>query len=554
MDPSIFLCLDKPRKFCIYESNEDPCLNADVVHLRSWKFEKTDGTPVDVPKWTLEWPIVTKPLIETFFYDQEAVKLANLDAVCSIVHDLLKTKYPKTPRHLDPRYKRLEAPAFTFVSIHGAPSGPVEYLQYRLPNAIGLGLAPGNAWNLAALDKKRFTPFYYNLERKGDVVVEGETFAKYVLNTLTRGVDLAVISGTVNPQIFDKASETFYLQALYTALGCLDEGGSLVLKIVTGLGDVSPVLLLYKVYLAFEDMGLFRPITSGKFEVYIIGKRRRDPTVIEQVISLANIDKVTKSFADSIASLEKNIAAVFHGKTTFEYNNEKFVKVWNLPSADFAKKVNEMVTPIAPPSRVVELLKSPSRIPGTPSTRKIRGVQDIVEKKGIIYISDKTQKDGYLNANIDEDKLLSPDHIQYDSATSLTNYFTYAGIYPEQTEPNTVCTPNAQWKEARDAGYNNPEPVVLPLAPCYMFDSKIYSQLEAKTMIYIPAYKSLTQDTEPYRVLKDNYMRGKKINIYSADITGKVRFTEAIFNKALQDKEKLISAPYILAGMLTGLV
>jgi hypothetical protein len=547
MDPSYFLCLATPEKPCVYETSSDraACVSGPAIH--SWAFERPTGEFDPVPDLAYGWRLhtVSAQDVGSIFQQQLGVQVADIDAVCSVVHSLLSDKYVNVPRRLDPVYKRLAAPEFTFVDIHGGPGGCTEYLQYRLPKAKGFGLTPSNGWNLALMDQSRFTPFFV---RTGNVLDEGPLFSSFVLAREAGGVDLAVCSGSVNGGLSMEIATPLFVAELTAAMTCLREGGSLVffLPVIPANRDDATLLtqFLYALYLCFEVSGVLQPVTSAY--PFAVCKRRRNAAVVQEVLSnlLTPVDNMPRTFIDSLRSIVEDLSAE---RPTLPFDSSKFSKIWNIPSMWAAKQPGEVRLPPKVPSTIVGLV-SPSRIPGTvrPSS--------VVPIRGPIYVGKQPMNtDGIVDVDVNDS--LSPDYMPYDNAESLTNYFSYAGVPKDLQQPEHDCVPIVEWYKRRDEGYRLEAPSSLPLANCYIFDDTPYSLLDAKIRIYVPAYVTAARGVPAYEELRRTVDSGQAVNLYADNARdGTTQFSEKVYNEALQDREQLISQVYILGAMLTGLL
>ncbi|KAK6182178.1 hypothetical protein SNE40_009918 [Patella caerulea] len=218
-----------------------------------------------------------------FFLNRAAMKMANMDAVL----DFMFT----TPK--DPHGKNLVAPneILYFADICAGPGGFSEYVLWRKKGdskGFGMTLKGQNDFKLEdffAGPGEMFEPFYGvgGIDGDGDIFNPDnqDAFTNFVLdNTDGKGVHFVMADGGFSVEgqenIQEILSKQLYLCQCLVALSILRYDGHFVCKLFDLFTPFS-MGLVYLMYLAFDTISIFKPVTSrpANSERYIICRNKR---------------------------------------------------------------------------------------------------------------------------------------------------------------------------------------------------------------------------------------------------------------------------------------
>lgn len=214
--------------------------------------------------------------------NRAAIKLANICSVFSLLPN--------------------EDISFVHIDLCGAPGAFVEYVQSKRRDqvfSLVLSLSPpvGLPFDMSRLNDQR-TIIYKGDDDSGDIFSCGPTLPSCV-NTLTKeksGIDdvpvlLITADGALEPKKGrDNLQECDTLRLIVsevsTAVQCLHEGGSFVLK-VFDIVEISTLQLLYLLSKVFDEFYLFKPMSSrpANSEKYVICKGFRSKSVYTDILS-----------------------------------------------------------------------------------------------------------------------------------------------------------------------------------------------------------------------------------------------------------------------------
>lgn len=224
----------------------------------------------------------------SIFMNRASLKLANIDLDFNL-----------TGNNFGSLHKQLEGD-FSFVDIAGGPGGFTQYLQYRRPESIGIGITMKAMidWNINGLDTARFIPVYGD-DQSGNLLTQYEFFHDVVKNQYPDGVDLAVADGGFEVSGEEKERQEFLTLRLltvqvYLGIFTVKTGGHFVVKTFDTVTQMTATIV-YLCALAFEEICLFKPIMSRSTnpEQYLICRKRR-PTVSGEIkMLLKNIIEQT---------------------------------------------------------------------------------------------------------------------------------------------------------------------------------------------------------------------------------------------------------------------
>lgn len=397
MDPSALMCIKYDSLKETHPSIDTPVdiwLSMPQIKLTAY-FEKisiTSNLPAinsDTKKYVILQKIKTFYNSESFieardetnpfekigrsiFMNRAAIKLANIDAVHHITN------------HVFTFDQQTSQDNFTFCDIAAGPGGFTQYLQFRFPNTIGIGMTlKSNTldWNKTLLDTTRFDIFYGN-DGTGNLYTNWKSFINYVKSKYPEGVDLITGDGgfdvedSPDTSLFEKQefiSSRLLLSQIAVGISCTKINGNFVVKVFDTVTSISAhsIFLLTQ---CFDKIGFFKPCSSrpANSERYVIcmGKRKNIEsyiTLIEQALhsykddeylsTLFSKEKSSKGDdlpVDFLSWLTKfndisigtqlqagqNILLYMKGKNPViqSYNIPKFLTIWNLPETLIRKK------------------------------------------------------------------------------------------------------------------------------------------------------------------------------------------------------------------------
>lgn len=243
----------------------------------------------------------------SIFMNRASIKLANIDTVFNLTEHsggMLAQQTVKTPN------------SFIFTDIAGGPGGFTQYLQYRRSDNQGLGISlvakPGLKWKLNDLDQTRFE-IYNGEDGSGNLLTQSENFVKRVFEKFKQGVQLSVADAGIEAIGEESYQEILSLPLIlaecYIGAASTRVGGHFIFKVYDTV--TRPMLeLLYLTSLAFEEMIIFKPMSSrpANAERYVICLRRKSQVANQVAERLQKIWKLTGttqlpiSFVDNVKS------------------------------------------------------------------------------------------------------------------------------------------------------------------------------------------------------------------------------------------------------------
>ncbi|XP_074640055.1 cap-specific mRNA (nucleoside-2'-O-)-methyltransferase 1-like [Tubulanus polymorphus] len=214
------------------------------------------------------------------FQNRAAMKMANMDAIS----DFMFTD----PKDKDGMSSVEKGELLYFADICAGPGGFSEYVLWRRQcTAKGFGMTLRGPCDFKleefhAAPSELFEPFYgaKGVEGDGDIYNPANliAFRKFVMeNTDDKGVHFVMADGGFSVEghenIQEILSKRLYLCQFLCALSILREGGHFVCKLFDIFTSFS-VGLIYLMYLIFEHVAIFKPVTSrpANSERYIVCK------------------------------------------------------------------------------------------------------------------------------------------------------------------------------------------------------------------------------------------------------------------------------------------
>lgn len=231
------------------------------THLNDLK-AKFEPTPEFEQARTRTNPFETTT--KSFLNNRAPVKLANID----FVFNIMKKKWTRFDLTSDNKFK--------FIDIAAGPGGFTQLIQYRYPNATGVGMTLKGEldWDPKIIDINRFN-IQYGPSNKGDLLADWKWFLSYLINNY-KDCDLLTGDGAFEiddpSRIFSQEqvnSELFVKQVVQTI--AMPQGSNAVIKLFDANSDLTAGIL-YALSLSYESISLFKPCTSrpANSERYIV--------------------------------------------------------------------------------------------------------------------------------------------------------------------------------------------------------------------------------------------------------------------------------------------
>jgi cap1 methyltransferase len=209
----------------------------------------------------------------SIFMDRAAVKLANIDAVYNLTGNFGGSIYLQ---------RDILQGQFSFVDIAAGPGAFTQYIQWRIPNATGIGMTLRKAgkrvknkdgttryeldWNTDLLDMNKFIPYYGDLDT-GDLYTSSRDLIQFVRANMYDGVHLVTGDGGFDVDMnrdFNRqevVSSRLLLLQIAVGLGTVRTGGSFVCKVFDTVTIIS-AQLLYICSMCFDSIQIIKPVSS----------------------------------------------------------------------------------------------------------------------------------------------------------------------------------------------------------------------------------------------------------------------------------------------------
>lgn len=330
-------------------------LYCDAVQYQALQTDKdTFGDQADKNKFE-EARSLTNPFEQigkSIFINRAGVKLANIDAVHRITNHIFTFDHQSTQE------------PFTFCDVAGGPGAFTQYLQYRFPNAKGIGItlrSKGFNWSTNFLNTDNFTIFE-GPDNTGDLYTNWSPFIDFVQTKNPYGVDLIVADGGIEaPQNQEFLNSHLIMCETTIGVACTKVGGNFVLKVFDTVTTIS-AQMIFLLSQCFETILLFKPVSSrpANSEQYLLCMNRRqhiEPyyNILKQSLTSYTTDiYLTSLFSTTLPStftkwliqsndtiLTQQTTSVHHIQSYLSYNTipqdllhyniSKFLTIWNLP-------------------------------------------------------------------------------------------------------------------------------------------------------------------------------------------------------------------------------
>jgi hypothetical protein len=191
-----------------------------------------------------------------------AIKLANIDAIFQVI-----------PQTYDTLIYRRSGGSLNFGTIADGPGGFTEYLQYRYPESVTVGITLKNEkddWDYHVINKEKFVAVY-GKDLTGNILSVWKDYNNYVTSYYSNGLDFVVCDvATENETIQGKI---LLIEAIM-ALKCIKMGRDIVIRLSETYSRFT-CQILFIISQCFEKSYIFKPITTKNddSEKYFIGKR-----------------------------------------------------------------------------------------------------------------------------------------------------------------------------------------------------------------------------------------------------------------------------------------
>jgi cap1 methyltransferase len=243
---------------------------------------------------------------KSIFFDRAAVKLANIDSIFNLTSfEYIDDEDQR--RELSASFGGQLAPQlmdeFYYCDIAGAPGGWTEYIQYRRPGSIGIGISLSNSdvvWNESIINMDKFT-INSGENGTGNLYSESDSFIKFALASRLDYYDLIMCDGGFNVESNEELQETLSTRLIlcefYVGASLVKDNRHFVCKIFDSntkfMAD-----LFYLMSILFESIYIFKPISSrpANAERYFIG-RNLIPEKRSEVVNILN--KLYRGYSDT---------------------------------------------------------------------------------------------------------------------------------------------------------------------------------------------------------------------------------------------------------------
>ena len=305
MDPSAKICLlydslkEEPKEVNIRIGNNWFTQNEQIYLTPRYEGEESIGDEILEIENNKEEGIARK-IGKGIFSKRAGIKMANIDAVVNITNEIF-TYDNKQSNNI-----------FKVCDINGKAT---EYLKYRFPLA-----------KVYTID---------NINEKWEELID------YIDKNEPEGVDL-VSSSSFSMKDYNKYNESNRRRLLVNSLigiRCCKRGGNFIMRIFNIMNDTS-VQILYILSQCFNEITIFKPITSSNNEKFIICKNRREE--IDDYLNLLDngiklnlnrlfVENPNQDFIEWITQINNELEIAESIVPYYEYDIHKFLIIWNLP-------------------------------------------------------------------------------------------------------------------------------------------------------------------------------------------------------------------------------
>jgi len=302
MDPSAKICLlydslkEEPKELNIQRENIWFSQDEQIYLTPIYEGEEINEEKV-VKVGKIKDDGIARKIGKGIFSKRVGIKIANIDAVLNITN-VIFTFDNKQSKNI-----------FKFCDINGKST---EYLKYRFPLSKGYTIDNVN-------------------EKWGELI-------EYISKNEPEGVDLVTDYNN-----FNESNQRRLLLNSLIGIRCCRIGGNFIMRIFNILNDTS-VQILYILSQCFNEITIFKPITSSNNENFIICKNRREEidgylNLIANGIKL-NLNRLfvetpNQDFIEWITQINNELEIaenIMERKDpAYEYDIHKFLIIWNLP-------------------------------------------------------------------------------------------------------------------------------------------------------------------------------------------------------------------------------
>lgn len=266
--------------------------------------------------------VIPFTILTSNFKYKDAVKLANIDAILNVLPQ-------KINNGSIPFYKT--DGVYMFCDIGGGKGGFYEYMTFRFPDNSSFGTTSRDneydtKWLMRTRRNKLIT--FYGSNGSGNLLTIWDEFYRKMIAQFQEGCDFVSGNieidetlGIVDPLENEIMTSEFILIECMLGIRLTNRGRNFVCRMV----DTNTLFsrdLLYLLSLAFEEVYLFKPITSNHVteEKYVICK---NATIYKNDIA-EMLEKVVLSYNDDVRVvriINDNIIPDEFNKTLYEMNN-----------------------------------------------------------------------------------------------------------------------------------------------------------------------------------------------------------------------------------------
>lgn len=304
------------------------------------------------------------------FFDRAAVKLANIDSIFNLTSFEYIDDDTGERRELSASFGGQLAPQlmdeFHYCDIAGAPGGWTEYIQYRRPGSIGIGISLTESdvvWNEEIVNLDKFT-INTGEDGTGDLYHNSDSFIQFALASRLDYYDLIMCDGGFNVESNEELQETLSTRLIlcefYIGASLVKDNRHFVCKIFDTYTQFMADLM-YLMSVLFENIYIFKPISSrpANAERYFVGRNLKSERRSEIVNILNKLYKgynekeyyssvlksLPKDYVDWLIEMNQinldrqieytdRIVKHLNGNRTdnqVQYNLYKALVLWNIP-------------------------------------------------------------------------------------------------------------------------------------------------------------------------------------------------------------------------------
>jgi len=332
MDPSIKLA----KLYSSFEAKE-PVYQAPKAYSKEIKLKAnvtTTKEKVSIPEIEFSKSVLNNSI----FMNQDALELANLDAVLNVTHSTFGLLGSILSKEV------YDGQVPVFADLGGIPGGWVQYLQYRWQRCQGYGISlDNNKYDKSGIEfngVNTFTLLEGLEDHSGDIITNFDSLYDRIHKYHPYGLNLVIANATTQSKDYYK----YLIAQMLFGLKILSNKGVLILRVAEVFSSNILELIQLLTY-AFEEFYLFKPFASGfDSSRYLVARvKRKDQTtmnILEKAFELIKKDKTIKTLIEKVnEEVETYVNEINLDVDKFEieydeknYNLVRLYYYWDIPS------------------------------------------------------------------------------------------------------------------------------------------------------------------------------------------------------------------------------